>query len=209
MKNHDFVTMIQNIGDINYMPKNMNTREVFLTLINGFLYVKPGEDTSKFYQAFLKCLNDGRESGKVMYMRRGKHIPFNKCVRTMTSMALMNCIKEHFNQEYFNSMVGKIDVSTVSGAKTVSTHKLGFQQHQELSKLLFDFRAYENSMHIYSDVTTNDGFARLMAKILLYTDINTAYLYAHMLIDLNYTLNMDVFKAGNLEVTIGSECLAC
>ena len=208
MKNDKIVNVIQNIGNVNYVPETINAREVFLTAINGFLYVKPGEDTAQFYKEFRRCLDTGHESGRMMYMRRGKHVTFNKCIRTMTSIALMNCIKEHFNQEYFDSMLHKIDVNTVFGEKKTITHKLGFAQHQELSKLLLDFRSYENSMHLYSSLTASDSFVRLIAKILLYTDINTAYLYAHMLVDLDHALNMDVFKVGNLEVKVSSELSA-
>ena len=203
MKNTEFVAMIQNIGDINSMPDTINAREIFLTLINGFLYIKPGENTIKFYQEFRRCLAEGRAAGEVMYVRRGKHIPFNKCVRTRTALALMNCIKESFDKEYFASMLDKIDVSVVGSTKKNLSRKLGFKQHQELFELLYSFGSFDRAINLHFGVTSNDEFARLMAKIICYTDVNTAYLYANMLLDLDRALNMNVFNQGNLEVTTG------
>lgn len=208
MKNYEFITMIQNIGDTNTISNTFNSREVFLTLINGFMYVKPGKNTTKFYKDFRRCLEDGRTSGEVMYVRRGKHIPFTKCVRTVTAMAIMNCIKENFDEEYFDSMLDKIDEADVSNRKKPLSHKLDTKQHQDLTELLNFYQSLDKSSHINGGVTANDNFARLMAKIICYTDTHTAYTYANMLVDLDRVLNMDAFNPRNLEVAIDFDRVA-
>ncbi len=205
MKNYEFVTMIQNIGDINSIPDHINSREVLLTLTNGFLYVKPGENTTKFYREVHECLENSRAAGEIMYVRRGKHIPFNKCVRTTTSLALMNCIKENFDEEYFDSMLDEIDINFVTSTTTKKFRdRLGFKQNQELSELLNTFKSIDSA---FNGVAYNECFARLMAKIICYADTNTAYTYANMLLDLDNALSTNVFNPNNLEITIDS-CMA-
>lgn len=202
MKNYEFVTMIQNIGDTNTISNTFNSREVFLTLINGFMYVKPGENTTKFYKDFRRCLSDGRAAGEVMYFSRGKHTPFSKCVRTTVATALLDCIKNNFDEVYFDTILDKIDEADISNRNKVLAHRLGLKQRQELSELLTHYKSLDKSSHIRGGVTANDNFARLMTKIICYTDIHTAYTYANMLADLDRALNMDVFNPRNLEVTL-------
>ena len=208
MKNYKFVTMIQNIGDINTMPDTINTKEVFLTLINGFMYVQPGENTAKFYREFRRCLEEGRKAGEEFYTRRNGAIPFSKCVKMMTSMTLLNCIKENFDEGYFDSMLDTIECELETRRNKKRLCKLGFKQQQDLLELLESCSSLDQAFNDCSRVTSGDNFKQLMAKILHYTDIKTAYSYAYMLLDLNHSLNLNVFDSGNLEVTIGWECAA-
>ena len=208
MKNYAFITMIQNIGDANHTPDIVNSREVFLTLINGFMYVKPGENTTKFYKDFRRCLSDGRAAGEVMYFSRGKHTPFSKCIRTTVATALLDCIKNNFDEVYFDTILDKIDEADISNRNKVLAHGLGLKQRQELSELLTHYKSLDKSSHIRGGVTANDNFARLMAKIICYTDTHTAYTYANMLVDLDRVLNMDAFNSRNFEVTIDFDRVA-
>ena len=208
MKNYEFITMIQNIGDTNTISNTFNSKEVFLTLINGFMYVKPGDNTTKFYRDFRRCLEEGKSAGEVMYINRGKHIPFTKCVRSVTAMALMNCIKENFDEKYFDSMLDKIDEADVSNRKKCLSHKLDPQQNQDLTELLAYYKSLDKSYHVCGGVTANDNFARLMAKIICYTDTHTACTYANMFVDLDRVLNMDAFNSRNFEVTIDFDRVA-
>ena len=208
MKKYEFVTMIQNMGDINSMPNVLNAREVVLTLINGFLYVKPGKNTEEFYKAVRGCLDTVRGRGENMYISNNKHIPFNKCLRTSASLALMHCIKEHFDEEYFDFMLEKVDVKSVCSRKRKLHYNLDNKQTRELSDLLNLCKNIDNTFDLRSSVTSNDSFTQLMTNIIYYTDASTAYSYACMIINLNHTLHVNVFNPGNLEIETVADSLA-
>ena len=200
--------MIQKMGDINSMPDVLNACEVGLTLINGFLYVNPGKNTEEFYKAVRGCLDTVRGRGENMYISNNKHIPFNKCLRTSASLALMHCIKEHFDEEYFDFMLEKVDVKSVCSRKRKLHYNLDIKQTRELFDLLNLCKNIDNTFDLRSSVTSNDSFTQLITNIIYYTDASTAYSYACMIINLNHTLHVNVFNPGNLEIETVADSLA-
>ena len=196
MKN-DFISMIKTISDVNTVSDEINAREVFLTLINGFLYVRPGENTRAFYRKFRSCFKDGQALGEQMYHRRNKHIPYTKCVRTMTALAVMNCIKESFDSEYFNYMVECVDISSITRKKR-SNFALDANQREDLFRIIRDFDSY-----------ANDSFVKQITNIIYYADASTAYTYASIIRELENALFADLFSRSSLMINIIDGKEAC
>lgn len=108
MTNKNVIEIINRLMDPSAEKIAYNANEVFVAIIHGYYYIKPGYNTVKFIKKINKILNDGQKEKSKNHAAMKNGVPYEVWFWGKMAADAIEVARALFDEEYYASQISKM-----------------------------------------------------------------------------------------------------
>ena len=157
MTNNTVFELINRIVNPEIEEVVYTAHEAFATILHGYYYIKPGNDTTKFFKKIYKIIESNYDKAPKMFCGTKNGMPYEQWLWGKMATEAIAVARSLFDKDYYESNCKTQSFVEKANNTSIKDHLSRFSTND----LMYMFGCIENSMANFDAIVSEENYNRM------------------------------------------------